>query len=128
MLLIKNKLAPSSIHGLGLFAEEYIPSGSVIWKTIDGFDGKVSIESVESLPLVCRKYFEIYGWIENGKYNFCIDNQKYINHSDNPNCIVSDDGSVGIAGRDIEAGEEITEDYRSFDENFGKRDFGFDWT
>jgi hypothetical protein len=31
MLLIKARVRPSTIHGLGLFAEQFIPSGTIIF-------------------------------------------------------------------------------------------------
>ena len=57
-----------------------------------------------------------YGYIDPRlhRYILCCDDTRFINHSDSPN--VCSDFSVdpyGIdrAGRDIVAGEEITEDY-----------------
>ena len=41
-----------------------------------------------------------------------IDNEKYINHSKDPN--VDDDG---ITLKDIKVGDEILMDYRGFDDN-----------
>jgi len=41
-----------------------------------------------------------------------LDNEKYLNHSNNPS--VNDDG---IALKDIKIGDEITIDYRDFDDN-----------
>ena len=41
-----------------------------------------------------------------------LDNEKYLNHSNDPS--VNDDG---IALKDINIGDEITIDYRDFDDN-----------
>jgi SET domain-containing protein len=123
MLVVKNRLASSSIHGLGVFADEFIPSGSVIWKWYDGIDGKTNIKTIKSLPLACQDFFNVYGWSENGIYKYCIDNQKYINHSNTPNCVLIDGGNTGIANKNIDIGEEITEDYKSFVDNFDIKDF-----
>ena len=41
-----------------------------------------------------------------------LDNEKYLNHSNDPS--VNDDG---IALKDIKIGDEITIDYRDFDDN-----------
>lgn len=49
-----------------------------------------------------------------------------MNHSRDPNIIFDDSPrGVGIAAVDIEVGDEITCDYRSFDEE-SKEDLGFD--
>jgi len=48
----------------------------------------------------------------------CADNAKHMNHSDSPNVVNGEDGDgveTNVAARDIEAGEELTCDYYSFD-------------
>jgi SET domain-containing protein len=127
MLMIKNKLAPSPIHGLGVFSEEFVPAGGIVWQWHEGIDQKISPAVVEALPSVCQDIFKRYGWVENGEYIICIDNEKYINHSDNPNCIFTEDGNTAIAARDIHIGDEITQDYKTFDDKFGLKEFGYDW-
>lgn len=44
----------------------------------------------------------------------CGDNARFMNHSFEPNCD-DDGGEFTTAARDIEAGEELTCDYRRFD-------------
>ena len=127
MLMVKTKIAPSKIHGVGVMTEEFIPMGSIVWQWHEGIDRKVSIAVVDALPPICQAYFKTYGWIENGEYIICIDDEQYINHSNNPNCIFVDDGNTAIASRDIAIGEEITQDYKTFDERFGLKEFGYDW-
>jgi uncharacterized protein len=127
MLIVKTKVAQSPIHGIGVFAEEFIKSGSIIWQWHEGIDQRISAELVNSLPKICQEVFKRYSWVEDGVYNVCIDNEKYINHSDNPNCIFIDEGNTAIAARNIDIGEEITQDYSMFDDNFGKAEFGYDW-
>ncbi len=38
MLLVKTHLGKSKINGIGLFADEFISKGKVIWKFTPGFD------------------------------------------------------------------------------------------
>jgi SET domain-containing protein len=127
MLMCKNKLAPSDIHGLGVFTEEFIPKGEVIWEWHEGIDRCVSPSVVDALPTNCQQIFKRYSWVEHGSYIICIDNEKYINHSDNPNCVFTPDGNKAIAARDIKSGEEITQNYKDFDDKFGQKEFGYDW-
>jgi hypothetical protein len=49
-----------------------------------------------------------------GIYVFCGDNAKFMNHSTDPNCD-DPEGRYTVANRDIEAGEELTSDYTTFD-------------
>ena len=44
MLLVKTRLGPSSRHGLGVFAAEFIPSGIKVWAYCEGFDHRLSKE------------------------------------------------------------------------------------
>ncbi len=38
MLLVKTKIGQSNISGIGVFADEFIPKGTVIWRYQEGFD------------------------------------------------------------------------------------------
>jgi hypothetical protein len=48
-----------------------------------------------------------------------IDDSRFVNHSDNPNSMSApeDPNNQAMAARDIEPGEEITEDYRTYSMN-----------
>jgi hypothetical protein len=50
MLLVKTTIAPSTIHGIGLFADEFIPQGTRIWEFTPGFDLKLSSTFIENAP------------------------------------------------------------------------------
>jgi SET domain-containing protein len=85
----------SSIHGKGLFAKTFIPSGTVIG-VVQGLPAKTDGDHVL--------------WISetNGIHVLC--DLRYINHSDTPNAAYYDNLEV-CAMRDIAPGEEITHDY-----------------
>ena len=88
-------VAPSPIHGRGLFAAADIASGTIIgWLT--------GVPSQEDGPYVL--------WLGADRGIEVQCDLKYINHSDKPNACYYDDLSV-VALRDIHAGEEITHDY-----------------
>lgn len=116
MLLVKTKIGPSSIHGTGLFADEFIPKGTIIWRFDERVDRLIDREAVETLPEPAKSHIYRYcGLLENGKYLQTGDNDRYINHSDAPNTVSRPFLEDLTAARDIQAGEEITEDYRVFD-------------
>lgn len=127
MIMIKNKLSPSPIDGLGVFSEQFIPAGTIVWQWHEGIDRKIPLELIDKLPEIPREYMKKYGWIENDYFIICIDNEQFINHSDNPNCIFTDDGNTALAARDIHIGEELTQNYKLYDANFGLKEFGYDW-
>lgn len=45
MLLVKTVIKKSSIHGLGLFANQKIKSGQIVWKYNPILDKKISREN-----------------------------------------------------------------------------------
>lgn len=126
MLFVKTKVLPSKIHELGLFADEFIHKGTIIWKFTPGFDLKFTKEQIKKFPKQVREYLETYCWLgkKSGKYCFSSDNGKYFNHSKNPNSssayYVDEEEVVTKAIRDIQKGEEITDDYSTFEKGFKK--------
>ena len=124
MMVVKTKVLPSKIHGLGLFADEFIPKGTIIWKFTPGFDLKFTKEQLKRFPKQVQKYLESYCWLskKSGKYCLASDNGKYFNHSKAPNCLnayyKNEEEDVIKAKRDIQKGEELTEDYGTFDKRF----------
>jgi len=79
----------SDIHGLGLFAKKLIPKGLLTYSYYE--------RDLDSLI-------------------FCLDNSRFVNHSFNANSGASKDenGFCAAALRDIQPGEEITEDYSKY--------------
>jgi uncharacterized protein len=124
MLVVKTILAPSAIEGLGLFAAQHIPKGTIVWRFVPGVDALFGAEEVEKLPEITQDVCKRYGYYDhnNNKYVLCGDDARFENHSDDPNTAgfypEGDPFGMDIATRDIQEGEEITCDYRSFDAEF----------
>jgi SET domain-containing protein len=121
MLLVKTRIGPSSIHGIGLFADEDIARGNVVWDFMPPFDLMVSAEEVASLPEAARTQVLKYSYYDEdeGKYVLCGDDARHFNHSETPNtgngCEEDGTENATIALRDIRVGEEITCNYFDFD-------------
>lgn len=96
--------------GYGLFATSPIPRGTITW-ILDELDREIKPSEMDCYD---QKYQDIllkYSFRNNkGNYIFCWDNGRYINHSFNSNCCLTP-YNFEIAIRDINAGEEITDDY-----------------
>lgn len=120
------EVRPSKIHGLGLFAKKFIPKGTIWWHarpqdvlivtkaqflTLD-MSHQSSLISNYLQTLLTYSYYErvLDALI------FCMDNSRYVNHSFNANSGASEDenGFCSVTQRDIEPGEEITEDYSKY--------------
>lgn len=121
MLMVKTRLKPSAIAGIGLFADQDIPAGTVTWRFVPGFDQLYSESDLAALPEPARSDIQTYTYKHEatGKYVFCLDNARFMNHSDSPNTKgVHVSGSIegyDVATRDIVKGEELTCDYYTFD-------------
>jgi SET domain-containing protein len=112
MLRVKTKTKKSNIHGIGLFADQYIKKGTLIWEFVEGFDMKFTEEEFEKLPRPTRDYIRnCYGWKnpETGLIYLSGDEDRYVNHSYRPNMVNE------RAAKNIKKGEELTEDYFEFD-------------
>jgi len=122
MLQVKSYIAPSKIEGIGLFAGEEIKKGTITWKYTPGFDLEYSQDELDSMAPSLRDYIKTYASLSmiSNLYILGSDNVKFTNHSSDPNLeavIVSGQREkVAIAKRDIKKGEEMTIDYRTFDQ------------
>jgi len=128
MLLVKTKLGQSHIHGMGLFADQFIAKGAPIWKLKRGFDLKYTDAELNELAEPARNQFLHYccsSTDETGHhYLMCADDYRFLNHSVHPNIIntevIGEEEGVDIALKDIQAGEELVSDCRQFDEDCAK--------
>ena len=122
MILIKTKIGPSKIHGTGLFAEQFIPKGTVTWKYDPMFDTGFTQNDIEQMSEPARKIFLWYAYydFEQDKYILCFDDQRFINHSKN-NFNIKSTPKMDIAVKDIKSGEELLCNYNKFDKEYWKR-------
>lgn len=114
MLTVKTYLAPSSIHGIGLFAAENIPANSIVWQYDEHID---RIYSEEIFFDICRKTHKCTlphllnsSYKRGGRYFYLTDNARFINHAVPANIAFVDDYTERTL-RTIRAGEEILENY-----------------
>ena len=115
MLRVSTYLAPSRIAGVGLFSSDHLPTGTRIWEYTEGVDWKMTADELSRFPEPFQSRMRHYVYLgDSGLYVLCGDNARFMNHSFTPNC--DDSGSVTTAFRNIEPGEELTCDYRGFDE------------
>ncbi len=121
LLLVKTELSLSSVHGIGLFANEDIPAGKEIWRfhrrTCEVFSFKDFVALCEEIPVVTIRNFMNYSYIKNNQIVYISDNTRFMNHDLNPNVTFVDDLHE-VAIRDIRKGEELFENYLlSYDKN-----------
>ncbi len=122
MLYVKTYVAPSKIQGIGLFAGEKIPKGTVICRFNPKFDLLFDPKEVSKIPKLQRELIKHSAYLskKTKKYVYSIDDSRFTNHSINPNIdntkvLPGDIEVCGIAKRDIEVGEELTINYKLVD-------------
>lgn len=120
MLLIRTRVAPSPIHGLGLFAAEAIPRGTPVWRFQGGFDHAFTRAEFAELPAPAREHLRWFSYFDAAQDaliksgDLCC----FMNHADTPNTGAGPEAGepvITVALRDIVAGEELTCDYHAFD-------------
>ena len=112
--VVKIKLAPSAIHGIGVHAMRDIKKGEKLYtdiiphqldlpyKMFKKLDPEISEIILGHFPLIVKGSHFMYPVTKMSAY---------LNHSDTPNY----DGKTDKALRNIKKGEEITEDYRTIE-------------
>lgn len=124
MLTAKASARPSQIDGIGLFADEDISKGTVIWKYNPRFDMAFEMDEVEKLPTLQQETIKKYAYLSIllGKYILPFDDSRFTNHSSknyNMNIVRMADSpeTAGVAARDIKKGEELLLNYRDIDQH-----------
>jgi len=114
------RLQPSPIHGVGVFAIRRIPKGSCIFGADDAPLVWVPKKPIKYLSKPLKRLYDDFSVIKGDRYG-CPSSFNdltvswYLNHSENPN-VTADDSYKFYAMRDIEEGEELTVNYRTYSE------------
>jgi len=114
MLLIKTYLDKSPIHGVGVFAGEFVKKGTPVWEFNPVIDMILTPEQLNELPESAREFIEEVAIpYPFGSDNYCLslDNAQYMNHSIDCNVALDSDKEADIALKDIPKGTELTVNY-----------------
>ena len=96
--------------GYGVVATHLIPAGTITW-VLDKLDREFSPLDFQHFEPIYQSILDTYTFRNNqGNYILCWDNGRYVNHSFNSNCLTTA-YDFEIAIRDIQPGEQITDDY-----------------
>ena len=122
MLLVKTRLGMSKLHGIGLFADEFIAKGTVTQRYSPLFDPSYTQEEVSGLPEMQRNTILHHAYFDKDLNKLVMpgDDLRYINHNEGDPNILSTP-TEDVAARDIQAGEEMTCNYKAFEEGYFAR-------
>lgn len=120
MLLVRTVLGQSSIHGIGIIADEDIAAGQQIWQSDLRLDMHIPESLLAELPPHVAEFIDTYAYPSREKPHHVVlevDNGRFMNHTTTPNTDFTspDKGFARVA---IPKGTEITCDYREFIEGF----------
>ena len=118
MMLIDTYLDKSKIQGVGVFAKENVKKGEKIKEVRPEFEIEFNSDNLPKMPLALAKFIDTHSYereLGSKILVMGIDNEKYLNHSDDPS--VDDEG---YALKDIKIGDEITINYMDFDDSVEK--------
>jgi SET domain-containing protein len=116
MLTIRTILRKSKVcDGIGAFSLEIVGKGQTIWEYHPFFTRRMPKWEWDVLDPMIRSRLDEHDcyWHDSlGHIMIPLDNDRFVNHSLNPNMVsVGDD--LAVAARDIQAGDELTMDYRT---------------
>jgi hypothetical protein len=96
--------------GHGVVATQFIPAGTITW-VLDQLDREFTPTQFQKMDALYQEVLDIYCY-RNSKGNFvlCWDHGRFVNHSFKSNCL-STPYDFEIAIRDIQKGEQLTDDY-----------------
>ena len=96
--------------GYGVVAKQFIPAGTITW-VLDKLDREFSPLEFQQMEPIYQEILDTYTFRNNnGNLILCWDNGRYVNHSFNSNCLTTA-YDFEIAIRDIQPGEQLTDDY-----------------
>ncbi|MGC1242771.1 MAG: SET domain-containing protein [Chryseosolibacter sp.] len=96
--------------GYGVVATKLIPQGTITW-ALDKLDRIFTPEQVRAMDALYQEVLDKYTYRNSqGNHILCWDNARFVNHSSNANCLTTA-YEFEIAIRDIQPGEELTDDY-----------------
>jgi len=98
--------------GYGVVATRPIPRGAITWAR-DDLDQVFPAAQVMGMTPLYRDLMAKYAFVDGkGDFVLCWDLARYMNHSCDP-CCISTGYEFELAVRDIQPGEELTDDYGS---------------
>lgn len=118
--IVKESIIPGA--GMGLFAAEAIPAGTIVWRWSPPWDRPYTAAEVAQFDERMLACLNKYGWRVGEDWRVSVDDSRFTNHSKryrNIRHIIGEDGSHHtVAVGDIAKGLEILEDYSDFDPDF----------
>jgi len=100
----------NTVIGYGVVATKLIPKGTITW-ALDELDQIIDPKRVPGFSPMTQALVHKYAYIDGkGRHILCWDHARYVNHSCEATCL-STGYEFEMAIRDIQPGEQLTDDY-----------------
>jgi hypothetical protein len=116
MFYVKTILKQSSLHGIGLFADEDVAFGTLVFEESQTLTIQFSKDQFVQLSNEEQKIVKHYGYIDKQTDLWHLNSEdiRFSNHEKDGNMTLRDGKLYAL--RDIVRGEELTQDYSEFEE------------
>ncbi|MFA6190436.1 MAG: SET domain-containing protein [Candidatus Staskawiczbacteria bacterium] len=114
MIHIVYKVKPSKVHGVGLFADQDIKKGDLIYTPNSLLDVDLTEEQFKKLSPSEQKEVEYYGYLnkKTNKWHVAFEMIRILNHGSNGKAnVTQNEDMIMTAKRGIKKGEELLQDY-----------------
>jgi SET domain-containing protein len=112
---VKYKLEKSKIHGIGLFADEDLQPGQLVYTASPALDVDIPMEEFEALDEKGKQEIRQWGFLMEPEdvWHVDFDISRFVSQSFEPNLIQDPNHQETylVAAREIKAGEELTQNY-----------------
>lgn len=119
MIHIKYKLNTSDKHGIGLFADEDLKSGQLVYTASPILDVNITKDQFDSLSTNEQEEIRWWGFFDESSEHWHVDFDvsKFVNHAKD-GTLTQDTNHADaylITTRDVNKGEELTQNYLEFE-------------
>lgn len=119
MIHIKYKLKASNSHGIGLFTDQPIRKGEIVYTASPLLDLNITQEQFDTLHQKEKDEILWWGFFDEPSHMWHVDFDvsKFINHAYDATLTQDENHKEAclVAIRDIESGEELTQNYLEFE-------------
>lgn len=119
MIHIGYKLKTSDLHGIGLFTTQPLKKGTLVYTASPLLDLNITQEQFDSLNSKEKDEILWWGFFDepSQKWHVDFDVSKFINHAYDATLAQDSDHDEAYltTTRDVEAGEELTQNYLEFE-------------
>lgn len=130
MLHVAYRLDRSEKHGIGLFADENLKKGDVVYTASPLLDVNISQQQFDSLDEKEKKEIKWWGFFDKQSqmWHVDFDVSKFINHSFEPTVTQDSAHSEAylVTTRDVSKGEELTQNYLEFESEADLKERGIE--